>query len=59
MALTLVDLKEKLKSLPEIVLMETLDISSEDLVERFTDVIESQFDELEQEFQEEDSSQED
>lgn len=47
MALTLHDIKEKLKQLDEITLMETLDISSEDLVNRFVDRIEEKQDLLE------------
>lgn len=47
MALTLHDIKEKLKQLDEITLMETLDISSEDLVNRFVDRIEEKQDVLE------------
>lgn len=58
MSLTLVELKEKLIKLDEVTLLEVLEISSEDLVERFVDVIEERFDEIEIEFQEEDSSQE-
>jgi hypothetical protein len=46
-ALTLHDIKEKLKQLDEITLMETLDISSEDLVNRFVDRIEEKQDVLE------------
>ena len=46
-ALTLHDIKEKLKHLDEITLMETLDISSEDLVNRFVDRIEEKQDVLE------------
>lgn len=47
MALTLHDIKEKLKQLDEITLMETLEISSEDLVNRFVDRIEEKQDTLE------------
>ena len=46
MALTFADLREKLKQLDEISLMEELDISSEDLVERFEDHIEAKFERL-------------
>lgn len=46
MATTFHDLKEKLKQLDEITLMEELDVSSEDLVERFEDHIELKFDRL-------------
>lgn len=40
MSLTFEELKEKLKRLDEITLLELLDISSDDLVERFYDIIE-------------------
>jgi hypothetical protein len=51
MALTLNEIKERLMRLDEIDLLEVLEISSEDLVERFTDYIEDRADELEQELQ--------
>lgn len=47
--LTLPELVEKLKNIDEITLMERLEISSEDLVSRFIDVIENKFDELSEE----------
>jgi len=37
---TLEDIKDKLKQLDEVTLMEVLEITSEDLVERFVDKIE-------------------
>ena len=40
MSLTLNEIRDRLKQLDEITLMEILDISSEDLVERFQDKIE-------------------
>jgi hypothetical protein len=49
MALTIHDLKDRLKQINEIDLLELLDISSEDLVERFIDLIEDNFDKLEKE----------
>ena len=49
MALTIHDLKDRLKQINEIDLLELLDISSEDLVERFVDLIEDNFDKLERE----------
>ena len=53
MALTLVELCEKLKEVEETILLEKLDITSEDLVNRFEDVIENRFEELEQDYREE------
>lgn len=50
----LVDLCEKLKTVDEITLMEKLEISSEDIVSRFIDVIEDKYEQLEKEFEEED-----
>jgi hypothetical protein len=50
MSLILSELIEKLKEIDEITLMERLEISSEDLVEHFTDKIEDRFDSLSEEF---------
>lgn len=52
--LTLVDLCEKLKDVPELELMDLLGITSEDIVERFIDKIEYDFDYINREFEEED-----
>lgn len=52
MPLTLPELVEKLKDIDEITLLERLNITSEDLVSRFVDLIEDRFDELESEFDE-------
>ena len=49
MALTIHDLKDRLKQINEVDLLELLDISSEDLDERFIDLIEDNFDKLEKE----------
>jgi ribosome assembly protein YihI (activator of Der GTPase) len=46
MALTILDLFDKLKRLDEISLMEILGITSEELVDRFEDRIEAMFDQL-------------
>ena len=46
MALTILDLFEKLKRLDEISLLEILNITAEDLVDRFEDRIEAMFDQL-------------
>jgi len=44
--LTLNEVKERLTRLDEVLILEVLDISSEDLVERFTDFIEDCLDDL-------------
>lgn len=49
MSFTLREIMARLKNLDEISLMEALEISSEDLVERFIDRIEDKMDTLEQE----------
>ena len=49
---TLEDIKDKLKQLDEVTLLETLEITSDDLVERFVDRIEQQQDTLENDFDE-------
>lgn len=49
MSYTLREIMNRLKQLDEITLMETLEISSEDLIERFVDRIEEKSDILEQE----------
>ena len=41
--LTLLELKDRLKSLDEVILLELLDIASEDLVETFSDIIENNY----------------
>lgn len=50
MSITLVELCEKLKDIDEITLMERLEVTSEDLVSRFIDVIENKYEELAEEF---------
>lgn len=52
--MTFKDLCDKLKELPEIDLLEVLEISSEDLVYRFEDFIEAKRDYLEEELEVED-----
>lgn len=49
MALTLVDLFEKLKQVDEVSLLELLEITSTDIVDRFQDIIEDKADRLEEE----------
>lgn len=51
--LTLTDLLQKLKQIDEVSLLEILDINSEDIVNRFTDVIEEKYDELYPDFADE------
>lgn len=53
MSLTLEELLEKLKDIDEITLLERLNIKSDDLIERFADLIEDRFDEFNIEFEEE------
>ncbi len=47
---TLEELKDKLKQLDEVTLLETLEITSEEIVEKFIDKIEEQIDSLENDF---------
>jgi hypothetical protein len=47
MAYTLRDVIDKLKQFDEITLLELLDISSEELLERFIDKVENNFEQLE------------
>jgi hypothetical protein len=49
MALTFEEVKERLKNIDETTLMELLEISSEDLVDRFDDIIEDNFERYEAE----------
>jgi len=49
MPLTLTDVMSRLKQLDEITLLEVLDITAEDIVERFIDKIEENYDNLEKE----------
>jgi hypothetical protein len=54
----LADLIEKLKYVDEISLLEILDISSEDIVDRFSDIIEEKYDLLAPEYDEQDFQEE-
>ena len=58
MSLTFEDVRDRLKNLDEITLLEVLDVSSEDIVERFADRIEDRLLDLEEELseQEEDTT---
>lgn len=49
---TLEDLKENLKRLDEVTLLELLELTSEDIVERCADLIEDRFNTLEIQFDE-------
>lgn len=48
MALTLEEVKERMKRWDELTIIEELDIRSEDIVERFDDIIEKHIDRLEE-----------
>ena len=47
--LTLNDVKERLSRYDEVTLLEVLDVSSEELVDRFEDLIEEHYEELSEE----------
>jgi hypothetical protein len=49
MALTLEDVKEKLKRLDEVIVLEVLDINAEDIIDRFEDKILDRLTELAEE----------
>lgn len=51
--LTLNETKERLMRLDEVLLLEVLNITSEDIVERFTDFIETKLDDLTEELEDE------
>jgi len=46
MNLTLVELKEKLSLLDELVVLELLDLTSIDILDRFEDIVEDNYDQL-------------
>ncbi len=50
--ITVADLIESMKKIDEVSLLEVLDISSEEIVDRFTDKIEDKYDELKEDFEE-------
>jgi hypothetical protein len=58
MNLTLEDIKEKMKQLPEIDLLELLEIDSEMLVDRFYDIIEDKIELIAPEFEYEEEERE-
>lgn len=51
MPLTFPEIKERLKRLDEITLLEILNITAEDLIERFEDIIEENAEKLEKELE--------
>ena len=53
MAITFHELKDKLKQIDEISLLEVLGLTSEDLVERCNDIIEDKYEILAKEFEDE------
>jgi hypothetical protein len=53
---TLREVIEWCKRLDEVTLLEVLDISSEEIVDRFEDLIENQYEELLEEIEDEDES---
>jgi hypothetical protein len=50
MALTLQDITDKLKQLDEVTVLEILELTSEDLVNTYIDIIEDKIDKLEELF---------
>lgn len=52
MSITLIELKDKLKEVDEVTLLEKLEIYSDDLVERFDDKIEEKWEQLVLDFEE-------
>jgi hypothetical protein len=50
MTLTFNDLKDRLRSLDEVTLLELLNLTSDDIVDRFEDLIEDKQEQLEKEF---------
>jgi len=58
MTKTFEEVKDRLKHIDEVSLLEILDIASEDLVDRFEDKIEEKIDGLAREFEDEEDSQE-
>jgi hypothetical protein len=50
MTLTFNDLKDRLRSLDEVTLLELLNLTSDDIVDRFEDLIEDKQEQLEKDF---------
>lgn len=59
MSLTLADVIEHLKKLDETTLLEVLDLSAEDIVDRFPDKIEERLDYLLEDLEDDDEENED
>jgi len=59
MTLTLEDLKEKLVHEDEVSLLEILEVNAEDIVERFEDKIELKYEELIEDYEEDEDNEED
>ncbi len=55
--ITLSDLQDRLRKIDEVSLLEVLNINSEDLVDRFGDFIEDNYDKLKEEFEEEEDNE--
>jgi hypothetical protein len=51
MSLTFEDILDRLKQLDEVTILELLDLKTEDIVDRFRDVIEDAIEEIEKELQ--------
>jgi hypothetical protein len=51
MSLTFEDIIDRLKQLDEVTILELLDLKTEDIVDRFRDVIEDAIEEIEKELQ--------
>ena len=51
MSLTLLDITDRLKQMDEVTLLEILEINSEQIIDRFADVIELKADELEEDLE--------
>lgn len=55
--ITLADLIERLKVIDEVSLLEVLDITSEEIVARFTDLIEERYETLVKDFQDDEAEE--
>ena len=57
MPLTLVEVRERLKRIDEISLLEVLGLTSEDIVERCHDIIEDKYDQLVEDLEDEETEE--